>query len=261
MSTTPTSAPRRRRLGKEISRVFRLSGISQVVSYLRQVLRRAPLIEIKVRGLASPLFVRPDQTDLEVLWGAFGKRECELSPTQPPLLIIDGGANAGYTTVFFAAKYPAAQVIAVEPDAANCAMIRRNCQAYSNVRVIEAALWNKRTTLQITNPDVACWSFQVGEVSHAQPGTMQGITVPDLLAQSGRPYIDILKLDIEGAEEQLFADGAHTWIDRVQLLLIEIHGPAAEQAVFKVMQARKFNTSRQQEKFLFTKIEPTTAAS
>jgi len=43
------------------------------------------------------------------------------------------------------------------------------------------------------------------------------------LEQSDFEYIDILKLDIEGAEKELFADNTELWLPKVNIVVIELH--------------------------------------
>ena len=52
---------------------------------------------------------------------------------------------------------------------------------------------------------------------------MPAITVQDILAQSGAARIDLLKLDIEGAERELFSDACEEWLPKVGTLVVELH--------------------------------------
>ena len=232
---------------------MRLGGLREAFSFLVQCRQRVLLVELQIRGISTPLFARRLHTDLDVLWGVFGKRECDVAMSKPPQFIVDGGANVGFTSVFFANQYPDAQIVAIEPDANNCDLIRRNCGGIPNVRVIQAGLWTSNAALTIKNPNDPSWAFQLGESPQAASGSVNGITIPNLLAQSVTGMIDILKLDIEGAEERLFSDGYTDWIDKVRTIIIEIHNPACEQAVLQATNGRCFAISKQQEKFVFTR--------
>ncbi len=61
-----------------------------------------------------------------------------------------------------------------------------------------------------------------------------------LLRESGFEKIDILKIDIEGAERELFADNPSVWLDRVENLFIELHGEEAERIFNKAMSEYEF---------------------
>jgi hypothetical protein len=70
---------------------------------------------------------------------------------------------------------------------------------------------------------------------------------------SGERRIDLLKLDIEGTEEQLFSSGYSDWIDRVKNLMIELHGQRSRDAVFAATKDRGFTVSQSGEYVFFTK--------
>jgi len=55
-----------------------------------------------------------------------------------------------------------------------------------------------------------------------------------LLDQAGFYNVEILKIDIEGAELEVFSNGAEEWLSRVNLIIIETHDrfrPGSEEAV------------------------------
>jgi hypothetical protein len=54
---------------------------------------------------------------------------------------------------------------------------------------------------------------------------VEALTIPQLLERaSAAGAVDLLKCDIEGAEQELFAD-CSAWIGRVRNILIEVHRP------------------------------------
>ena len=55
--------------------------------------------------------------------------------------------------------------------------------------------------------------------------------------------ISILKIDIEGAELELFSSSA-SWIDQVDNFVIELHGEDCEKTFFAAIKGRSLNVSR-----------------
>ena len=49
-----------------------------------------------------------------------------------------------------------------------------------------------------------------------------GLTVDAILRDAGQNRVDLLKIDIEGAEREVMSSSAN-WIDRVGVLMIELH--------------------------------------
>jgi FkbM family methyltransferase len=184
----------------------------------------AQTIALRVPGVRTPLLCRTFGADRWVLREVFGRQHYEFTLQDSPQLIVDGGANVGYASIYFANKYPNAQIIAVEPDPENCALFRKNCAAYPNIELIQGALWTSSTDLVIENPTTESWAFRVVEVPSPTNRSFKGVTVADILARSGKQHVDLLKLDIEGSEEQLFSSNYADWIGRVKNLMVEVHG-------------------------------------
>ena len=70
---------------------------------------------------------------------------------------------------------------------------------------------------------------------------------------AGADTIDLLKLDIEGAEEALFSHDDLSWLDHVRVVTIEVHGPEAESAVRNALRDRPFEQTFQGEKLIYTR--------
>lgn len=83
----------------------------------------------------APLMVRPDATDPFIFEEVFILDGYDFRTGNEPQLIFDIGASVGYASIYFAEKYPAARIIAVEPEASNIELLRKNTAAYSNVTV------------------------------------------------------------------------------------------------------------------------------
>jgi FkbM family methyltransferase len=174
----------------------------------------------------------------------FWAQQYEVALQDSPQLIIDGGANVGYASVYFANKYPDAQIIAIEPDPGNCALFRKNCASYPNVELIQGGLWTSSTDLVIENSTAESWAFRVVEAPSSIARSFKGFTVADILRRSGKRHIDLLKLDVEGAEEQLFSANYESWIGCVKNLVIEVHSQHSRDVVFTATNGRGFSVSQ-----------------
>ena len=226
-------------------KLARLLGVTQSIYVGVQRLRGVQqVVALKMRGVRTPLFCRTSGSDIFVLWQVFGKRHLQISLRGSPQLIVDGGANVGYSSIYFAEKYPDAHIIAVEPDPENCALFRKNCSVYPNIELIQGALWTSTSDLIVENPTAESWAFRVVGASSPTNDSFKGFTIADVLMYSGKQHIDLLKLDVEGSEEQLFTSGFEGWIDRVRTLMIELHGQRCRDAVFAATKDRGFTVSQ-----------------
>jgi FkbM family methyltransferase len=205
-----------------------------------------------ISSVSSPVYWRAKESDSDVLLQIFLQLECDIVLTDTPTLIIDGGANCGYATLFFAKKFPNAQIVAIEPHPENCEMFKRNC-ANARVQLLRGALWPTAQTLSLNNPASASWAFQVSPSSESPGHDVQGYTLQQCFDLHPAAKNILVKLDIEGAELQLFTEGDQSWIDRISALVIEVHGSRAEKAVKDAMIARGFKMGQIGEKLMFTR--------
>jgi hypothetical protein len=93
---------------------------------------------------------------------------------------------------------------------------------YPNVIPVRAALWGEDAAIHIENPGLGKWGFRTRAASRETIDTARGMTVDTLMREHGMEYLDILKLDIEGAEREVLLASA-SWIDRIGMIVAEMH--------------------------------------
>jgi FkbM family methyltransferase len=135
-------------------------------------------------------------------------------------LILDCGANSGMASAYFTATYPAARIVAIEPEPDNLALARIN-NPHGGVHCLLAAVGPTDGRGRIVDPGDGNWAYRVED---AADGAVRIVSINQLLAEhcdeSTRPFI--AKIDIEGGEAALFLANTE-WIDRFPLLVIELH--------------------------------------
>jgi FkbM family methyltransferase len=178
---------------------------------------------LRVSELAHPIRLRPHTSDLAVFWQIFCRGDYDFALPIEPCTVIDGGANVGCFSVLMANRYPAARILAVEPAASNFALLRRNTAAYPNIHAVHCGLWNRDTRLAVVDVGLGEWGLQVTEAAAEEPRAIQSISIGGLMAQHGLSKIDLLKLDVEGAEEAIFESGYECWLPRTKVIVIELH--------------------------------------
>jgi FkbM family methyltransferase len=200
--------------------------------------------------LKHPVYVRRGTSDLYVFDQILVDRQYScLDHLRSPSLIIDCGANVGYSSAYFLSRFPMSAVLAVEPDASNFDMLSKNLAAYGNrCRPIRAAVWPTKGSVRTVQPagNLDEWGVRVEPCDAGDPHALATVTIPDLLDLALYPRISILKIDIEGAEEALF-QGDTRWLDVVDNIVIELHGDRCEAAFMRAIEARGFTISRSGE--------------
>lgn len=231
----------------KISRVARFSrriGLISALLFEAQISLRLPIIRFYHHGVGRRIYLRAHTSDVSVFEHIFIEDELDIDLNNPAL-IVDGGANCGLTSLYFACRYPGSKIIAVEPSRSNCDMIERNVKGL-DVEIKRSALWSYNTMLRIENEEEEPWSFRCVEAKHDEPGAFQAYDVPTIL--SGR-MCDLLKLDIEGGEVELFRDP--NWLGDVKAIVVEVHGNEADALIRKACKGWK--TSRTGEKLLLVR--------
>jgi FkbM family methyltransferase len=184
----------------------------------------------------GPITIRTNSSDAAVVLQVFGNRDYELgqfrqfarvqaryaeickSGKSP--IIIDAGANIGAASIWFGRKFPKARILAVEPDPENAICCRLNTRNYSNIEVIEAAIGSSSGNATLNYKTGEAWSIR-SERNNAGSG-IRIITVKELVRPFSQENLFIVKVDIEGFEEDLF-DGDTSWLAYAHTVIIEPH--------------------------------------
>ena len=135
-------------------------------------------------------------------------------------IVIDAGANIGASTVFFAMEFPRSRVVAIEPEANNCLLLRRNCEGL-NFELIEGGVAGQEGRAFLVDPGRGDWGFMLSSKGDHPVRTLSMPQIIDAQIESGgTPFI--VKIDIEGGEADLFRDST-SWLAVVPVLIIELH--------------------------------------
>jgi FkbM family methyltransferase len=179
---------------------------------------------VRTRFLAGkPVYLRSRSTDVRVLRNLFARGDYALPVelTGEVATIIDLGAYTGLSTLYFLERYPSARIVAVEPDPANCVCLRRNIETTpsgQSVEVIQACIANKKGSVRFRT-DGPSWGLSI---TSGEGRDVPALTMTDLFQMQGFAKVDLLKMDIEGAEAMAFESSAQ-WLDRVGWILMELH--------------------------------------
>jgi FkbM family methyltransferase len=199
-----------------------------------------------------PLYVRQGTSDEDVLRQVFERLQyrplCRLRDVG---LILDCGANVGYSAAFFLSQFQKSHVIAVEPDPENFAMLERNLAPFGDrATAVRSAIWSDVARLRVSRGsyrDGREWATQVVLCGDNEDCDLMGISVGTLLKSSGFDRISILKMDIEGAEAVVFS-GSTEWLEKVDAVAIELHNDScygnASEAFASAVNAHDFETTK-----------------
>jgi FkbM family methyltransferase len=208
------------------------------LAYQKRVRHDRPF-KLYSKRLNFPVKARPNTSDLSVFHQivVFDEYRC-ISDLRSPELIIDLGANVGYSSAYFLSCFENCRVIAVEPDPGNFSELRNNLLPYQGrARAIQAAVWPRSEPLSLKTPKLGEeWGVSV---EPSPNGMVKTISVPELIEIGGLPRVSLLKIDIEGAETDLFLSDTK-WLDQIDNIVIELHGDEAKNAFFSKLDKYRF---------------------
>jgi FkbM family methyltransferase len=170
-------------------------------------------------------------------------REYDAQFSKPIRAIVDAGANIGVTSVFYANKYPEATIVAIEPEEANFQILKKNIAPYPNIIAFHAALWKADQEISLIDPKLGNDGFRTVETVPIADGrtsykSIRGITLRKLILDLNLGHVDLLKMDIEGSEKEVF-DYSEPWIREVGVIAIELHDHIQEGCTRSVYEATK----------------------
>lgn len=178
-------------------------------------------IPIEIHGTRHIVFV-DNRMDAAALEEIFLNDEYVLPQgfmATSPAVIFDAGANVGIASVFFALTYPGATVHAFEPNPRSFEKLKRNVDGL-NVVCHQVALSNTSgsATLHVGRS-------HLGASLKARPNANACITVPtlsfvDACNMTGTQTVDLLKFDIEGAEDDVITSET---MEQVRYAVGEVH--------------------------------------
>jgi len=140
----------------------------------------------------------------------------EITETEP--VIYDCGANIGMSVVYFKRLYPNAKIKAFEADPIITQYLQNNLSKnnINDVEIINSAVW--------VNYDGVEFSIEGADggsiYGNANKIKIPSIRLKDFIEEESK--IDMLKIDIEGAEYEVLKDCKDS-LDRVQNIFIEYH--------------------------------------
>ena len=195
---------------------------------MRVLAAQKPLAAVIPRQGNHPVFLRRGTTDFDVYIDIFiEEKDYGVELPFSPQSIIDCGGNIGLAAVYFKIKYPDSRVVTIEPETTNFDLLCKNIAPFDGITAIKAGVWSKTTKLVVKNYTGNDFEFVTEEVAPDSTGLpencVDAVGLEDIRLQQGMDSIDLLKIDIEGAENELFRENYESWLSRTRAIVIEIH--------------------------------------
>lgn len=164
-------------------------------------------------------------------------------------VIVDFGANQGFYVAKIKKIAPSAKVFAFEPNPWEYSLLEQNCRNndFQNVILDYHAIYDRAVelTMEVIPQIGAIGSTDIHHPSRTwlkeefiKKITVQAISADQALEKYKLDHVDIMKIDVEGAEWEILSQ--FQLIDRVQKLVIEWHSHALRAKVLSLLVGKGF---------------------
>ena len=213
---------------------------------------------ILLKNINYPFSLRSGTSDIPTFHQIFTNREYDFDLGFNPKIIIDAGANIGLSAIFYANKYPASKIISIEPEQSNYNLLKKNTQNYDNIITLNNALSNlSNQDLAVVDNGYGKWGFmtepQVNGTDSEIP-SVKSISINEIMNKYDFEIIDIVKIDIEGYEKEVFEKNSENWLPNTRCLIIELHDrmkKGCSKSFFSAISKHKFSFSHRGENLIF----------
>ena len=176
---------------------------------------------IHLSFLEHPVYFRGINSDAKMFEQIFVNKEYDVKIPFDPAFIFDLGANVGYASIFFANRFPGSKIFAIEPEENNYRMAEKNLAPYKNTRLIKGAVWHQPEVISVVDKGYGEAAYMVEKGTGGNE--IRAYTIREIMDLMGASQIDILKVDVEGTEKELFEHGYEEWLPSTKVLITETH--------------------------------------
>jgi FkbM family methyltransferase len=153
-------------------------------------------------------------------------------PQEETNTIVDLGGNIGCAALFLSTCYPTANIFSLEPEPSNYDRLRLNLELNPGLKIspCRAAIWTESCKLKCVHDfrdkkESSSRFVELNESHEISAQQADAIDVRSLMRIAGFKCIDLLKMDVEGAEAALFrdADFQNFLKESVHRVAVEVH--------------------------------------
>ncbi|SMC35276.1 FkbM family methyltransferase [Moheibacter sediminis] len=177
--------------------------------------------QMKISQKKIDILMRTYKGDINIFYEIFWKKVYAIPPdfVQNPLTIIDLGGHVGFTSIYYSLQYPNAKIFSVEASRENFNILQSNVRQFENIIPINKAIYPIDGEVLF---DESGFSYNTKISNVGKP--IESVSVNTLMKTYGFDNIDLMKIDIEGAESELLKTNTE-WLEKTDTIIIELHNP------------------------------------
>lgn len=196
-----------------------------------------PVRPVRVPDYQGPVWLRSNRSDYSIFWQSIVRQEYDLSrfPQTAEIVrraqeataqgltpvILDCGGNIGLSARSFARDFPFSHIVSVEPDVENMRVLKANANEISDMTCVLGGVASRSGHCKVVARERGSTGLMTNYCAQDDPDAVRTYTIADLFDLVPNAYRWIVKLDIEGAQDELFS-GNLDWIGTVDIILLEL---------------------------------------
>jgi FkbM family methyltransferase len=216
-------------LGDLIKILFR----SRSLRFTTDMVRQSPASSLaRVRWSGRDVFYRSGTADVfvlnQILFRSGKKAEYYVPPALRPKTILDIGSNIGASILYFHEKFPDAKIFGFEPHPDSFRVLQKNVADLPNATVFNYGFGATQQRVAVPADEVNFGAFNTR--GHYKDRGFPAASVEcevrrldDVLRELGLTQIDLIKIDCEGAEADVFSTLPDEILNRCQWIVGEFH--------------------------------------
>lgn len=221
-----------------VAQIIRTNGLQTYLQLYHSKNSGNTAHAIKLRGFSYPVYFRPHTPDVNTITQNLIRKEYGQFPVGfAPKWIIDGGGYIGDVSIYFLNHFKDCRILMVEPDRENFELAKLNLAGYSTrVILIPKGLWSHVTELYLTGSYVNSSLISDSTQGYDKIGV---VDVQSLMEEYHIDCIDLLKLDIEGAEDEILHVN-NEWLTKTKAVVVEFHGVEIKKKCTQLLHSHGF---------------------
>jgi FkbM family methyltransferase len=174
--------------------------------------------------------------DLVVVWVIYYRDDHPVDPSWK--VIVDAGANIGAFSLYAARRAPVARIVALEPFPTTHARLRAHIERNGLTERVACRPWalagRRGRRFMIVDASLPSqWrNLTAPEDPNGEAMPVEAVTLSDVWQREGLDQVDLLKIDIEGSEHEVFLNTPDEVLKTIRNIGMEYHDNAPKSRLF-----------------------------
>ena len=181
--------------------------------------------QIFVKSISRELYYRKKTSDFKNINQHFLHKELFEIPWQNYENYLDLGCYCGYSIIVARHLNPRIKIFGLEPFVSNYEIAKMNTIKDKNVKILNAAIWIHNDGVRLFESSEGFWAWQVREKENYLnvSKVTQSMTIQKIFSVLNIEKMDLIKLDIEGAEALIMEKHGEFIFSNCSNVLVEVH--------------------------------------